>query len=193
MSLYNPIIPPVAKVIRHRITYRDECEAWKRNGCFYLASGGRQFLWNVNTASETTRGHNQKSCIVSVKETVTTQERRWKIGIFACIAWKMSVKISQIRNRNFYCRNRNVYVTVITFGRSTIGQKSLFRLLLACKTSFGAYSLAAKFPRLSLLCLSPSKSDKTPTTITQLFITDINLLHCHHTSLPASPSLTAIT
>jgi hypothetical protein len=55
--------------------------------------------------------------------------------------------------------------------------------------------VAAKFPRLSLLCLSPSKSDKNPHyyTLTQLFITDINLLHCHHTSLPASPSLTAIT
>ena len=36
----------------------------------------------VITVSETTRRHNQKKCIVSAEETVTTEERRWKIGIY---------------------------------------------------------------------------------------------------------------
>lgn len=64
-------------------------------------------------------------------------------------------------------------------------------LLATSEPSCDAHSGATNF-RLSLLCLSPG-SLTNPTTITQLFTTDINLLRCHHTSTPASPSLTTIT
>jgi len=89
----------------------------------------------VITVSETTRRHNQKKCIVSAEETVTTQERGWKIGIYPGIRLyrlKMSVRISQIRNRNFYLRNRNVYVTDNTPRTVYYQPNSLFRLLLTC-------------------------------------------------------------
>jgi hypothetical protein len=49
----------------------------------------------MGTVSETAGRHNQKNCIVSAEETVTTHERRWNIGIYPDIGLYRPKNVSE--------------------------------------------------------------------------------------------------